>query len=217
MGAGTKRPGPLRAPAQPFPHSACLWVVHERAHHPPHDVTDHEIIAAVLRGDVRAERELYDAHVDRVYRLAWRMAGDETLARDFTQDTFIRAFQRLADFRADSSLATWLHSIAVSVILNGLKKVRRIHGREIGGDELPEVMVGTRESEPDLKLRMRAAIDGLPEGYRTVFVMHDVEGFTHVEIAAALGIQPGTSKAQLSRARAKLRVELSEFAGEWAS
>ena len=184
---------------------------------PPHDVTDHEIIAAVLRGDVRAERELYDAHVDRVYRLAWRMAGDETLARDFTQDTFIRAFERLADFRTDSSLATWLHSIAVSVILNGLKKVRRIHGREIGGDELPEVMVAARESEPDLKHRMRAAIEGLPEGYRTVFVMHDVEGFTHEEIGAALGIQSGTSKAQLSRARAKLRVELSDFAGEWAS
>lgn len=217
MGAGTTRPDPLLRATQPFPRCACLLVVHERAHHPPHDVTDLEIIAAVLRGDVRAERELYDAHVDRVYRLAWRMAGDETLARDFTQDTFIRAFQRLADFRADSSLATWLHSIAVSVILNGLKKVRRIHGREIGGDTLPDVMVGTRESEPDLKLRMRAAIDGLPEGYRTVFVMHDVEGFTHEEIAAALGIQPGTSKAQLSRARAKLRVELSEFAGEWAS
>jgi RNA polymerase sigma-70 factor (ECF subfamily) len=78
-------------------------------------------------------------------------------------------------------------------------------------------MVGTRESEPDLKVRLRAAIEGLPEGYRTVFVMHDVEGFTHEEIGEALGIQPGTSKAQLSRARAKLRVELSEFAGEWAS
>ena len=71
-------------------------------------MTDLEIIAAVLRGDVRAERELYDAHVDRVYRLAWRMAGDETLARDFTRDftrdTFIRAFERLRDFREDSSL-----------------------------------------------------------------------------------------------------------------
>ena len=67
-------------------------------------MTDLEIIAAVLRGDVQAERELYDAHVDRIYRLAWRMAGDETLARDFTQDTFIRAFERLRDFRADSSL-----------------------------------------------------------------------------------------------------------------
>ena len=83
-------------------------------------MTDAELIAEVLRGDPRAERTLYDAHVDRIYRLAWRMSGDETLARDFTQDTFIRAFERLAEFRKDSSLATWLHSIAVSVILNGL-------------------------------------------------------------------------------------------------
>jgi RNA polymerase sigma-70 factor (ECF subfamily) len=180
-------------------------------------VTDAEIIAEVLRGDPRAERLLYDAHVDRIYRLAWRMSGDETLAQDFTQDTFIRAFERLADFRRDSSLATWLHSIAVSVILNGLKKVKRIHGREIGGDELPEVSLATREAEPDLKLRLRHAIDGLPEGYRTVFVMHDVEGYTHEEIASALGIQTGTSKAQLFRARARLRTELADFAGEWAS
>lgn len=180
-------------------------------------MTDAELIAGVLRGDTRAERQLYDAHVDRVYRLAWRMAGDETLARDFTQDTFIRAFDKLADFRGDSSLATWLHSIATSVILNGLKKVKRIHGREMGGDELPEVTITQRESEPDLKLRLRKAIDGLPDGYRTVFVMHDVEGYTHEEIASALGIQAGTSKAQLFRARAKLRTELADFAGEWAS
>ncbi len=180
-------------------------------------MTDHEIIAEVLRGDVRAERRLYDAHVDRIYRLAYRMSGDETLARDFTQDTFIRAFERLANFRGESSLATWLHSIAVSVILNGLKKVRRIHGREIGGDELPEITVTAREAEPDLKVRLKRAIDALPQGYRTVFVMHDVEGYTHEEIAAALGIQSGTSKAQLFRARAKLRTELADFAGEWAS
>ncbi|MHB1297801.1 MAG: RNA polymerase sigma factor [Gemmatimonadaceae bacterium] len=180
-------------------------------------MADSKIIAAVLQGDARAERMLYDAHVDRVYRLAWRMAGDETLARDFTQDTFIRAFERLADFRGDSSLSTWLHSIAVSVCLNGLKKVKRIHGREMGGDELPEVAMTTREAEPDLKVRLRRAIDGLPTGYRTVFVLHDVEGYTHEEIGLALGIQPGTSKAQLFRARARLRTELAEFAGEWAS
>src|SRR5690606_25329733 len=101
--------------------------------------------------------------------------------------------------------------------LNGLKKVKRIRGREIGGDELPEVTIPTRESEPDLKLRLRKAIDGLPDGYRAVFVMHDVEGFTHEEIGSALGIQPGTSKAQLFRARARLRAELADFAGEWAS
>jgi RNA polymerase sigma-70 factor (ECF subfamily) len=182
-----------------------------------HLVTDAQLIADILRGDTRAERQLYDAHVDRIYRLAWRMSGDETLARDFTQDTFIRAFDRLADFRGDSSLATWLHAIATSVILNGLKKVKRIHGREIGGDELPEITIAGREAEPDLKLRLQRAIDGLPDGYRTVFVMHDVEGYTHEEIATSLGIQPGTSKAQLHRARARLRDELADFAGEWAS
>jgi RNA polymerase sigma-70 factor (ECF subfamily) len=180
-------------------------------------VTDAQLIADILRGDAIAERKLYDAHVDRIYRLAWRMSGDETLARDFTQDTFIRAFDKLADFRGDSSLATWLHSIATSAILNGLKKVKRIHGREIGGDETPDAIIPTREAEPDLKLRLRRAIDGLPDGYRTVFVMHDVEGYTHEEIATALGIQPGTSKAQLHRARARLRDELADFAGEWAS
>lgn len=180
-------------------------------------MTDAQLIAEVLQGDPRAERQLYDAHVDRIYRLAWRMSGDETLARDFTQDTFIRAFDRLAEFRGDSALSTWLHSIATSVILNGLRKVQRIHGREIGGDELPEAVIPIREAEPDLKIRLRRAIEALPDGYRTVFVMHDVEGFTHEEIAAALGIQPGTSKAQLSRARARLREQLSDFAGEWAS
>jgi RNA polymerase sigma-70 factor (ECF subfamily) len=181
------------------------------------DVDETQLVAAVLAGEARAERELYDRHVDRVYRLAFRMAGDETLATDFTQDTFVRAFERLGDFRGDSSLATWLHAIASSVILNGLKKVKRIRSREQTDDELPDVAVTRREAEPDLKLKLARAIDALPNGYRMVFVMHDVEGYTHEEIGSALGIQPGTSKAQLFRARAKLRSELAEFAGEWAS
>ena len=176
-----------------------------------------ELVAAVLAGNVSAERELYDRHVDRIYRLAYRMAGDETLAGDFTQDTFVRAFERLREFRGDASLATWLHSVGSSVILNGLKKVRRIRSREQADDELPEVPVTRRESEPDLKLKLARAIDSLADGYRMVFVMHDVEGYTHEEIGAALGIQPGTSKAQLFRARARLRNALAEFAGEWAS
>jgi RNA polymerase sigma-70 factor (ECF subfamily) len=180
-------------------------------------VDDAQLVAAVLAGQANAERELYDRHVDRVFRLAFRMAGDDTLARDFTQDTFVRAFGKLADFRGESSLATWLHTIATSVILNGLKKVRRIRSREIGGDELPDAPVTKREAEPDLKLKLARAIDALPAGYRAVFVMHDVEGYTHEEIGRALGVQPGTSKAQLFRARARLRGELAEFAGEWAS
>jgi RNA polymerase sigma-70 factor (ECF subfamily) len=181
------------------------------------DVDDAQLVAAVVGGEARAERELYDRHVDRVYRLAYRMAGDETLARDFTQDTFVRAFGRLHEFRGDSSLATWLHVIATSVVLNGLKKVKRIRSWEQEDDELPETVAVRREAEPDLKLRLARAIDALPNGYRMVFVMHDVEGYTHEEIGRALGIQPGTSKAQLFRARARLRSELADFAGEWAS
>ena len=176
---------------------------------------DAALIDRVRLQDPRAERAFYERHVDRIHRLAYRMTGDEALAREFTQDTFVRAFDKLSEFRADSALSTWLHAIAVSVILNGLRKVKRIHGREQGMDELPEVAITARESEPDLKQRMRAAIDALPDGYRMVFVMHDVEGFTHEEIGSALGIQPGTSKAQLFRARGKLRAALHEFAGEW--
>jgi RNA polymerase sigma-70 factor (ECF subfamily) len=180
-------------------------------------VDDVQLVVAVRSGDAKAERELYDRHVDRVYRLAFRMAGDDTLARDFTQDTFVRAFDRIADFRGESSLHTWLHSIATSVVLNGLKKVTRIRSREHQADELPEVAVTRREAEPDLKLKLARAIDALPPGYRMVFVMHDVEGYTHEEIGKALGVQPGTSKAQLFRARERLRADLAEFAGEWAS
>lgn len=97
------------------------------------------------------------------------MAGDDTLAREFTQDTFVRAFDQLKDFRRDSSLATWLHAIASSVVLNGLKKSRRISDREEGRDELPDVAVAQREAEPDLKVKLARAIDALPTGYRAAF------------------------------------------------
>ena len=181
-------------------------------------VDERRLIARVLAGDVAAERALYDAHVDRVYRLAYRMSGQDDLAQDFTQDAFIRAFERLHEFRGEAAFSTWLHSIAVSVTLNGMRRVKTQRLREADLDEtvgasLPAA--GRREAEPDLKRRMAAAIEALPEGYRTVFLMHDVEGYTHEEIAAALGVQPGTSKAQLSRARAKLRETLADFAGEW--
>ena len=176
---------------------------------------DRELIARVRAGDPAAERALYDAHVDRVYRLSYRMAGDDDLARDFTQETFIRAFEKLDTFRGESALSTWLHSIATSVALNGLRKVKRFRKREADLEEADGMSGGAPRAEPDLKRRLAAAIDGLPEGYRTVFLLHDVEGYTHEEIGAALDIETGTSKAQLSRARAKLRDALADFAGEW--
>ena len=160
---------------------------------------------------------MYDAHVDRVYRLAFRLAGDDDLARDFTQETFIRAFERIGTFRGESRLSTWLHAIATTVSLNGLRKVKRFRTRETALEAADGVAGGVRSAEPDLKTRLRDAIDALPDKYRTVVVMHDMEGYTHEEIAAALDMEVGTSKAQLSRARAKLRESLADFAGEWVS
>jgi RNA polymerase sigma-70 factor (ECF subfamily) len=171
----------------------------------------------VLAGDVVAERALYDAHVDRVYRLAYRLAGDADLAQDFTQETFVRAFSKLREFQGRSALATWLHAITVSVSLNALRKVKKHRQREV---ELDEAQAGfsasTREAEPDLKDRLKSAIASLPEHYRAVFVMYDMEGYSHEEIGSVLGVPVGTSKARLSRAREKLREQLADFAGDWA-
>ena len=180
-------------------------------------VEQKNLVARVLAGDPQAERELYDGNVDRVYRLVYRMVGDGALAEEYTQDTFVRAFDRLESFRGESALSTWITAIAISVVYNGQRKVRRLRSREVELEHAEPMAVTTRQADPDLKVKLNAAIDSLPEGYRTVFLMHDVEGFTHEEIGSALGIQDGTSKAQLSRARARLRRELAAYAGDLAS
>lgn len=180
-------------------------------------VDDRDLLERIRTGDRSAERDLYDAHVDRVYRLAFRMTGDPALAQDFTQDAFVRAFERLDTFRGESSLSTWLHAVTASVVLNGLRKVKRFRARETDLEDARVITGDERRLEPDLRERLARAIDGLPEGYRTVFLMHDVEGYTHEEIGRALGVATGTSKAQLSRARSRLRSELADFAEEWVA
>ncbi|MEO8031111.1 MAG: RNA polymerase sigma factor [Gemmatimonadota bacterium] len=178
-------------------------------------MTDQELIVRVLSGDAAAERALYEAHVDRVYRMAWRLTCDAHLAEDCTQDTFVRAFERLAGFRGESSLATWLCAIAHSMALNALRKTKRFREKETELELVPDLASPNRKSEPDLKERMSHALNRLAPGYRTVFMMHDLEGYTHEEIGVALGIETGTSKAQLSRARARLREMLAAHAGDW--
>jgi RNA polymerase sigma-70 factor, ECF subfamily len=203
--------------ARPANHLSLTRVrvpVRAHDHQAPEPVNDRELIGRVLAGDPSAERALYDAHVDRVFRLVHRMAGDPDRAQDYTQETFIRAFERLRDFRGEAALSTWLCSIAISITLNGLRKVRRSHEREVPLDDAPAIGRSRPDAEPDLKVRLSRAIDDLPDGYRAVFVMHDVEGYTHEEIATALGVQSGTSKAQLFRARARLREALADFARE---
>ncbi len=175
-----------------------------------------ELVARVLAGDPIAERTFYDLHVDAVYRLALRVTRDTELARDLTQETFIRAFDRVGQFRGDASVATWLRRVAMSVVLNGLERAGARRAREIS---LDDVEVESRPMETDsldLQERLSAALEQLPASQRGVIVMHDVEGFTHQEIAEALGITVSSSKVRLFRARAKLRIALADFAEEWA-
>ena len=180
-------------------------------------MTDRQLIERVLTGDMTAARLLYDAHVGAVHRLAMRMTGDPELAQEATQDAFVRAFRALKDFRGDAALGTWLHRIALSAIGTAIRSRKRWGARRAEIEEADAVEVGTREAEPDLKVRLHEAIDALPEKHKTVFVLYDVEGHTHPEIGEMLGIPTGTSKARLSEARAMLRVALREFEGEWAN
>ncbi len=178
-----------------------------------YQVSEPDLIARVLAGDRIAARELYDAHSARVFRLAFRLTGDHDLAREFTQDTFVRAFSQLERFRGDSALATWLHRITVTVVANAMRKVKRFRERET---DLEDVHPTNSDGavDPVLRHRLHRAISDLPEIYRTTVIMHDIEGFTHTEIAAVLGVAEGTCKSRLSQARAQLRAALADLAPE---
>jgi RNA polymerase sigma-70 factor (ECF subfamily) len=176
--------------------------------------SERELVTRAASREPAAQRALYDRHVDRVYRVAFRLAGDDDAARDITQETFIRAFDKLGDFRHESSLGTWLHSIAVSVALGALRKQSRSDSRHLPIDAAADLGKEDASSDVYLREQLHSAIDALPVGYRTVFVMYEIEGYTHQEIATALGVAETTSKGQLFRARAKLRDSLKHFAKE---
>jgi RNA polymerase sigma-70 factor (ECF subfamily) len=181
-----------------------------------HQLADQRaLVERARRGDPSAHRALYDTHVERVYRLTFRLTGIEHLARELTQDTFVRAFASIDEFREDAAFSTWIHRIAVSVTLNELRRRKRERARNTSLDEAIAVRDAKPQSDPLLRERLMQAVNALPEGCRTVFMMHDSEGYTHQEIAEALGVTEGTSKAQLARARGKLRAALAQFAGEW--
>jgi RNA polymerase sigma-70 factor (ECF subfamily) len=169
--------------------------------------------ARAASGDRQAFERLYRKHLDRIFSLCARMVSDRTRAEELTQDVFVRAWEKLKLFRGESSFATWLHRLAVNVVLNDRKTEGRRRSRfeeedeEQGMDRYVGV-VGMVLPPGDL-LDLEKAITRLPPGARRVFTLHDVEGYKHEEIAEMLGVTTGATKAQLHRARMLLREALN--------
>jgi RNA polymerase sigma-70 factor, ECF subfamily len=170
---------------------------------------ERDLVRAAQAGDVAAFERLYRENLKRVYALCYRMSGSAQLAEELAQDVFVRAWQKLASFRGDSAFSSWLHPIAVNVAYSERRARVRRESRVSAHDDLTPFEGGeAKHPQPALGVDLERAIGGLPEGAREVFVLHDVEGLKHEEIAGLVGIAVGTSKAQLHRARRLLREAL---------
>lgn len=165
------------------------------------------LVEQAQRGERRAFETLYREHVGRVYALCLRMSGDADRAEELTQDVFVRAWSRLSSFRGDSAFGTWLHRIAVNAVLQKRRGDRRRELRVETRDALELDAPAPRERPGD-RMDLERAVAALPEGARAVFVLHDVQGYKHHEIADMMGLAVGTTKAQLHRARRLLREAL---------
>jgi len=167
----------------------------------------------MVRGDLLRFEELYKLHHRRVYAVCLRMTGNPAEAEDLSQEVFVRVFRKLDTFRGESSFTTWLHRLTVNQVLMHFRKTRRRRDQLTEDGELPERMINgpnVRLSFPIIdRLALAEAIVKLAPGYRAVFVLHDVEGLEHLEIANILGCAVGTSKSQLHKARMKMRSLLS--------
>jgi RNA polymerase sigma-70 factor (ECF subfamily) len=162
--------------------------------------------ALAASGDAHAFERLYRTHVGRVYALVRLMLDDED-ADEVTQDIFVRAWQKLGTYRGEAAFSTWLHRVGVNVILARRQTLGVRRNRFLEGDEVLDA-VPSRRPGPETTLDFEAALARLPAGARQVFVLHDVEGYRHEEIAEMLGLAVGTSKSQLHRARMALRRHL---------
>jgi RNA polymerase sigma-70 factor, ECF subfamily len=178
----------------------------------PAAATETQLIARAQKGDDEAFAALFEAHKRRVYSLCLRMLGNPTEAEDLTQEAFLQLFRKIATFRGESAFSTWLHRLAVNVVLMHLRKkglnqisldeTENSQGepikRDYGDDD--QRLVGSVD-----RIGLNRAISELPPGYRTVFILHDVEGYEHNEIAEIMNCSVGNSKSQLHKARLKLR------------
>lgn len=160
-------------------------------------------------GDERAFEALYRACVGRVYALCLRMTADADRARELTQDVFVRAWERMASFRGESAFESWLHRLAVNVVLESERSTSRRLARVEPREDLVEVEREGRSGSMDDRMDIEAAIAALPAKTRCVFVLHDIEGYRHEEISRLTGAAEGTIRAQLFRARRMLMEALS--------
>jgi RNA polymerase sigma-70 factor, ECF subfamily len=172
-----------------------------------------EAIERAKQGDADAFRVLYDKHKRRVYSLCLRMTANTAEAEDLAQEAFLQLYRKIATFRGESAFSTWLHRLAVNVVLMHLRK------KTLPVTSLEETTQNTEEDSPkrdfgaeDIslagsidRLQLQRAVNDLPPGYRTIFVLHDVQGYEHNEIANLVGCSVGNSKSQLHKARLKLR------------
>jgi RNA polymerase sigma-70 factor (ECF subfamily) len=191
----------------------------------PKPLIESEAIRLAQAGDAAAFEFLYELHGRRVYALCLRMLGNPSDAEDLMQEAFLQLFRKIGTFRGESAFSTWLHRMTVNVVLMRLrKKSLPVASLEEATD--PDEEPGGRRKDlgaPDLRLsgavdrvNLERSIDKLPPGYRTVFVLHDVQGYEHNEIAEIMGCSVGNSKSQLHKARTKLRDLLQEEVREQA-
>jgi RNA polymerase sigma-70 factor, ECF subfamily len=172
---------------------------------PPRTVNDDVALAAA--GDASAFERIYRTHVARIHSLTRRMLGSHE-ADEVTQDIFVRTWQKLGQFRGDSQFSTWLHRLAVNVVIERRRSFA-IQRERMSDDPTALELATVAPARADLTVDFEAAIEQLPPGAREIFVLHDVEGYKHREIAAMLDITSGTSKRQLHRARMLLRKHLN--------
>ena len=176
-------------------------------------LTEAEAIEWAKQGDAEAFQFLYNLHKRRVYSLCLRMTGNTAEAEDLTQEAFLQLYRKIATFRGESAFSTWLHRLAVNVVLmhlrkKGLPEVSLEEQLEPQQDDGPRKDIGARDNvlagSID-RVNLERAIENLPPGYRIIFVLHDIEGYEHNEIAEMMGCSIGNSKSQLHKARMKLR------------
>jgi RNA polymerase sigma-70 factor, ECF subfamily len=173
------------------------------------DNTDLELLKRVADGSIVAFEEIYNRYHRKTYSLCMRMLQNASEAEDLTQEVYIQLFRKIGSFRGDSAFSTWLHRLTVNQVLMHFRKRSVKNEKTTESGEIPEIADMTsvgRSRNPLLdRIDIDRAVNQLPNGYKSVFVLHDIEGFEHEEISRKMGISVGTSKSQLHKARLKLR------------